>query len=271
MKSVQEYLLELDSMELVDTYYSMYSRYLSDMYYQYTYFSFQFPYDCTSMNEIIQEKSVREEKPDFSYEERMKEQTVLQFIQEELKALYDYIEYLKGINVSAPATGKVGVFYSYKKLEYDLYRECSDVQGNVRTWAHLLYMDELINDPENCSHISFSLADASEVLGFLVADNQYTQRNIYKVISCILHELALSGYRQEHLAKLRYFSEIANGKSIVYSHIDKDISYQKFDWKWNRYEDPLDGIKFLHDYYKARTEFEKCSMLNERRKIISKL
>lgn len=200
MKKVKDYLFELNTTELVDTFFELYSEKLYDLYY----FNNPTNYD----DEHIQ------------YDETVRELTVFEFAQAKRKELFDYIRYLKDIEIKEIPNGKTGVIYAYGAFE----RCCFD-----RWQIGFIFLEDLLADPENCRNRNFSNVKFSEVLGFSVADNEFTQDIIYKVIACVLNVVSVTGFRQENREKHLQMVKENNGEYGLYKPIEERSGYLFYD------------------------------------------
>ncbi len=70
------------------------------------------------------------------------------------------------------------MIYAFKKFEDDYFD---------RWQVRLLFLEELLDDPENCKNHAFEAVPFQEILGFRVADNEFTKEIIYRAISRVLH------------------------------------------------------------------------------------
>lgn len=238
MKTVKEYLSELDEDKLVDAYFRKRSEQLSDYYY----------------------RAVSDD------DEHIKNMTLLEYAGEQIRLLHEYIEYLKTLDIAKSEDGMQGVIYAYKCLDgfYDLHE---------RVCTELLKLEELIEDPEGCENYGYIFTEFSEILGFLVADNSYTQKNIYEVIADVLWDASYMGYRQEHLKEeLDYLENAENDPGELHSYdsleeiiadvFGEDELCEKDEEKRNESEELerlLDAARI------AKDEYERASMLRERR------
>ena len=141
-------------------------------------------------------------------------------------------------------------------------------------------MDELMADPEKCENYGYGLCEFSVILGYLVADNKFTQGNIYEVIANVLWEASWTGYRQEHLQEeLDSLSEFENANP------DDMTSYESPDEMFNdllgedymkelndrKPEETEESRRLLDAAIHARCEYENCSMIKERKILLKAL
>ncbi len=240
MKTVKDYLFELDVTRLVDTYFEEYSAKLFDLYW------FNNPTDYNDEH--------------IDYDETVRELTVFEYAQAERKELYDYFKFLKSVDVKESPNLKTCIIYAFGKYEMD-YRN--------RWQVRLLFLEDLLTDPDNCKNRTFDAVEFSEVLGFRVADNKFTQEKIYRVISRVLYIASATGYRQENREKYLEHVKEHRGDYELYMPINE----------WTRFslgDDPArichgesaESQKKLNEAWKAIYEYEMCTMKREREIIL---
>lgn len=241
MKSVKDYIFELDTTELVDTFFEEYGEKLCDLYFRNT---------PTNYDDLH-----------IDYDESVRDLSVYDYAQAERKQLYDFIKYLRDMDITGCSNGKTGIIYAFAKY---------DEEYDNRWQARLLFREELLSDPENCPNRSFAEVPFSEVMGFLVADNEYTQDIIYDVIAFVLYMSSLTGYRQENIEKFRKAYEKHNGKEFVpYEPIDeRSLHCIRDDMEINCNENS-ESQKMLIDVRKAIYEYEMYTMQRERRILLN--
>ena len=245
MKTVKGFICELDTERLVDEYFRKYSRKFSEYYYENRY------------NE--------ERDPDLC------EMSVLEYAEKTREKYFDYIEYLKTVEITESDDGRCGIIYAYNWLG-------DDPDSSVCT--SLLHREELLEDPEGCENYGYELTKFSEILGFLVADNKYTQNNIYEVIADVLWEASWTGYRQEHLDELieeleKSAEDIENDKD---SYFTLDEAFEEIlgekeynEMKEREHKETEASQKLLDAANQAVYEYNRCSMMQERKNILESL
>lgn len=67
----------------------------------------------------------------------------------------------------------------------------------------LVYEDELLRQGETAPNYGYSLTDWAEVLGWLVADTDYTQKHLCEVMAQVLYEMTWWGFTPEAVAAER--------------------------------------------------------------------
>ena len=238
MKTVKDYICSLDADELVRTYFEKRCKKIWEYYRD-----FQFDEDI---------------------DEKYKKMSLPEFVETQIKLLHEYVEYLKGVEIAASEDGKQGIIYAYSCLD-DWF------SGSVCT--ELVHMDELVADPEKCENYGYEFCEFSEILGYLVADNKFTQGNIYEVIADVLWEASWTGYRQEHLQEeldsLREFENANPDDMTSYESVDEmfeDLLGGDEAKKLNNREpeETEESQRLLDAAIHARCEYENCSMIKER-------
>ena len=201
MKTVKDYICELDTTELVDTFFEEYGEKIYDLYYRNT---------PTNYDDLH-----------IDYDESVRDLSVYDYAQAERKQLYDFIKYLRDIDITECSTGKTGIIYAFGKYDIDYF---------CRWQVRLLFLEELLSDSIHCCNHSFGGVQFSEVLGFRVADNEYTQGIIYKVIAFVMWKSSLTGYRQENIERFYESYKRHNGKDFEpYEPIDERSLHSIYD------------------------------------------
>lgn len=248
MKTVKEYICTLDADRIVDMYFYKYSDTLSGYYYG---------------------RPLSDKK-----DERISTMTITEFVKDLKERINEYIDYLKSIDITPSKDGKQGIIYAYNKLEG--YHYWSDTLCTA-----LVHLDELKKDPENCEDYCYMLTKFSEILGFLVADNQYTQGNIYEVIADVMHEASWCGYRQERLEQQLESLKKADEdfeKQDKESYISADELFKDLlgeegfkEMEYISYHETDEEEELRHAAMDARYKYEHYSQVKERKMILEAL
>ena len=244
MKTVKEYICRLDTKTLVDTFFEKYGERLYDLYY------FNNP-EC-------------EDDAHIDYDEGVRDLSVYDYAQAERKRLYDLIKHLQGIDITSIPDGKIGIIYAYGKYDIDIRR---------RWQARLIFKDELLADSVNCKNRSFSAVKFSEVLGYLVADNKYTQDIIYDVIAYVMWRAAETGFYQENIERFYKSYKKHTGKDYEpYEPINEEsLFFINDDPTRININETAESQNLLNDVRKAIREYEMFTMHRERGILARKL
>lgn len=242
MKTVKDYICELDTTELVDTFFEEYGEKIYDLYYR---------NNPTNYDDLH-----------IDYDESVRDLSVYDYAQAERKQLYDFIKHLRDIDITKCSNGKTGIIYAFGKYDIDYF---------CRWQLRLLFLEDLLSDPETCKNHSFAGVKFSEVLGFRVADNEYTQDIIYKVIAFIMWKSSLTGYRQENIERFYERYKRHNGKDFEpYEPIDeRSLHFINDDPKMINCNETAESQKRLNDVRKAIYEYEMFTMKREREILLS--
>ncbi len=248
MKTVKDYIGMLDVDQLADMYFSKYDK---------------------SLYRYYKGSPLSDEKDD-----RIPVMTISEFVEDQKRLFYEYVEHLKSIDITPDENGKQGIIYAYNKLEGYYY--WSDT-----LCTELIYLNELKEDPENCENYGYMLTDFSETLGFLVADNQYTQGNIYEVIADVLYEASWFGYRKEEIEEERKVleeqnEELEKSEGNTYESVDalftELLGEEGFkEMKDRSYHETEEGKELGDAAREARYKYEHYSMVKERKLILEAL
>lgn len=240
MKTVRDYLFELDITELVDTIFEEYGEKLYDLYYYNNPIGYNDSY--------------------IRYDDAVRELTVFEYAQAKRKELYDYIRYLQDLEINESTNLKTGVIYAFGEFEKDYFD---------RWQVRLLFLEDLLTDPDNCKNRSFAAVPFSEVLMFRVADNKFTQDVIYSVIARVLHVASHTGYRQENREKYLKKAKDSGGDYEPYMPINEWSRCSFFDDPTHIFHgETAESQKKLNEVWKAIYEYEMCTMKREREIIL---
>ena len=238
MKTVKEYLCELDTSRLVDEYFCEYGEKLYDLYYYNT----PTGYDDRHID----------------YDESVRDLSVYDYAQATRKEIYDFIKYLKSVDITECSRWKTGIIYAFRKYDEDYFMRMFHIR--------LLFWEELLSDPENCKNHDFEYVKFSEVLGFRVADNQFTQSIIHRVIASIMHILSATGYRQENLEHFYESYKKQNGTDFEpYAPIDeRSLHFIRYDQNMIMRNETTESRDRLFKVRKDIYEYELYLMKRER-------
>lgn len=134
-----------------------------------------------------------------------------------------YVHRMK--SVAIPEGSGDHVFFACKE-----YRE-----GHSEISANMCSLEEL-RSKDNPDIYSWMLTDHAKVMGYLVADTEFTKKNICEVLSQILHETSFLGYTQEELEIERKKLE----ESLTVAETERDTAVSMDDlWKEFGWEKPI--------------------------------
>ena len=244
MKTVKEYICELDTIRLVDTFFEEYGEKLSALY------NLNNP-ECIDNTHIDSDESVIN-------------LSVYEYAQNERMQINDFITYLRGIDTTPVPNGKTGIIYAFSKYDIDI---------RSRWQVRLLFKEELLTDPNHCENHSFSAVKFSEVLGFLVADNKFTQDIIYNVLAFVIWKISLTGYRQQNNKSFFETYKKRCGKEFeFYEPIDeRSLCFINDNPTMININETADSQKKLNDIRIAIYEYEKLTMERERQLLLKTL
>ena len=121
------------------------------------------------------------------------------------KELYrEFVQRLRGMEIQPPEDGHKGILFVSRYLN-------DYMEENV---YELIHADGLLEKGVKCESYAYEFTPQAEILGFLVADNPFTQANLYDLMSDVLHEASFFGFQQEALDEElereweQYFAEL---------------------------------------------------------------
>ena len=119
--------------------------------------------------------------------------TVSQIREKYTKGMRKFIERLCGLTPKADPDGRVGILFAHRCIEVGSLSGTEDYC--------LVHADEVLSDGVDAKTYAYEFTNQSEIVGFLVADSEYTRRHIYGLMADVLYQASFFGYRQEGLAK----------------------------------------------------------------------
>ena len=95
-----------------------------------------------------------------------------------------FVENLKNTEIALPEDGRTMILYAHK--------QAGEPSWHPETAVDLVSADELLEkeDLSDIVHNAFEFTPRAEALGFLIADNKYTQDNLSEVLTYFLSELS---------------------------------------------------------------------------------
>lgn len=166
------------------------------------------------------------------------------------KDLYrQFVERLRSMKIQPPEDGHQGILFVSRYLK-------DYMEENV---YELIHADGLLEKGVECESYAYEFTPQAEILGFLVADNPFTQANLYDLMSDVLHEASFFGFQQEaldeELERLKEAEAQAKaGEGITVEQLEQDL-YKRLNWKprWHHKEDPEEARL-------RKQAFEACSV-----------
>ena len=119
--------------------------------------------------------------------------TVSQIREKYTEGMRKFIERLCGLTPKADPDGRVGILFAHRCIEVGALSGTEDYC--------LVYADDVLSDGVDAKTYAYEFTNQSEIVGFLVADSEYTRRHIYGLMADVLYQASFFGYRQEGLAE----------------------------------------------------------------------
>lgn len=130
-----------------------------------------------------------------SYELKAVQDYTIRELRDRAKArVEEYIDRLVHMDITPRTDGRVGIVFACEVYE--------NPRWDTHVSAALVHKDEVIDKGADANKYGFLLTPQSEIMGYYVADNKYTQDNIYELIVQIMHEASFFGYEQEDLQEV---------------------------------------------------------------------
>ena len=164
------------------------------------------------------------------------------------KELYrEFVQRLRGMEIQPPEDGHQGILFVSRYLK-------DYMEENV---YELIHADGLLEKGVKCESYAYEFTPQAEILGFLVADNPFTQANLYDLMSDVLHEASFFGFQQEaldeELERLKEAeAQVEAGQTITQEELEQEL-HKESGWepRWHHKEDPEEARL-------KRQAFEAC-------------
>ena len=152
------------------------------------------------------------------------------------KELYrQFVERLRTMDIQPPEDGHQGILFVSRYLK-DYMEENT---------YELVHADELLESSVKCTSYAYEVTPQAQILGFLVADNPFTQANLYDLMSDVLHEASFFGFQQEamdeELEKLEEAEARAEAGETITQEEMEQVLHKEFGYTLRRHpreEDP---------------------------------
>jgi hypothetical protein len=126
--------------------------------------------------------------------------------------LMEYIHRLQAIEIIPDEDNEEPILFAHKYLN----------EGFEDITYSLVYKQELLEKGPEADTYAYEFSRQAEIMGYLVSDADFTQKNIYGLMVEVLYETSFFGYEQEDLEDMRNeldeaIAEIKSGKCVTIS------------------------------------------------------
>lgn len=126
-----------------------------------------------------------------------------------------FIEYLKRLKIEDDPDVSPGILFACRRMDW---------LGSGQTDYSLVYAEEALRDGLRAPTYAYDFSEQAEIMGFLVADNEFTQRNIYGLMADVLYEASFFGFNEEFRDEAlrdisRTIKNLDKGKTIPSSEL----------------------------------------------------
>ena len=132
--------------------------------------------------------------------------------------LRSFIEHLKGLEIEDNPDGSTGIIFACRRM---------DILESGPIDYVLIYAEEALKEELMAPTYAYDFSEQAELMRFLVADNEFTQRKIYGLMSDILYEASFFGfgevYRDEALNYFNRANEDLDGKNDNLRRTRRDV------------------------------------------------
>ena len=227
MRTVQEYLGELDVQRLLD------------------HFSYDYPIDY----ELLPRKDLPVSQIKQRYRDRMAQ----------------FIDLLRGLAIEKNDGDHIGILFAYKCIGYRNAGRSIDFG--------LVHADDAVEKGTGAPVYCYELTGLEEIAGFFVADNAFTQKHLYELLSDLLHQASFFGLDKDERKKaiddaLRSFEEAEKEKSIPWEEVKREFQ-EKYGLEFD--EDTPEEQQLRSAAYTAAHAFDEHCMKKEMSSIIDTL
>lgn len=168
--------------------------------------------------------------------------------------LQNYIERLRALPIEKTEDGKDYVLFAHRVLK-DGYHEIE---------SSLVCVQDLKEKGKDVDTYGFMFMKQNEVMGYLVSDEEFTQKNIYDVLVDVLHEASFFGFEQEYLEEeLQKLDESVKEMEKGETYFVEDI-WEKLGGEKEEMDPMADELQrkvweatYAHDRYCKQRELEK--------------
>ena len=101
-----------------------------------------------------------------------------------------YLDRLRRLKITPPTDGIHGLLYAYKRI-FDL-SECKP-----EACFPYVNLEDLLEQGEDATNYGYDLDPQSEIMGYFVSDDEYTQQNIYELMVDVMFEASWFGFADE--------------------------------------------------------------------------
>jgi len=145
------------------------------------------------------------------------------------KKMSEFVDHLSNLEVKEPNDDKTYFLMAHARLS-----DCS-----VQKMETSLFCLEEVLQCECPNAYGYALMIQAEVMGYYIADNDYTQRNILEVLADMLYEVSFFGVKQETLEDLARELEESRqqyeaGEAITFEEFIVKLGVLKDELTWDR-------------------------------------
>ena len=216
MKTVQQHLRELDRDRLVENYLHYTRNEILDDY-----------HDEESNNYRRTIREIRRDHEEF---------------------IGEYVDRLRHLKITPPEDGSRGLLYTFKRID-----ELSEYKPEP--CCEFVRLEELLVRGEDATNYSYELDPQSEIMGFLVSDDEYTQQNICALMTDVMYEASWHGFADE--GKEDFVDDLAERIEGVVSGTIETVPVD------NIFPDWFKEMKRLEEEHKAEEAAERAEVEDE--------
>ena len=207
MKTIQEYLRELDREQLIEDY-------------EYR------------IRDRIVEAYCNVEQSDIA------DLTLEEIYRRTMKNIGEYVDRLRDLKTAPLDDGKIGLLYLYDRISDALNYE-------TEPCCEFVHLDEVLEHGDAAENYSYKLCSQEQIMGFPVSDDRYTQNHRYDLAVAVMHEASWFGYADEDKAEvidsinnpiLDDDSEIEFDDDDYEPTLDREVD-REFEEVWRRASD----------------------------------
>jgi hypothetical protein len=169
----------------------------------------------------------------------------------------EYIHKLQSLEITPSDDGKEYILFAHKCI----------IEGIEDEAYSLVCKQELLEKGTEATTYAYEYSKHSEVMGYMVSEAEFTQKNIYGLMADVLFESSFFGYDEKDLEKARQeleesIEEVKNGKTVEVSmeelfENEKEDTDEIEERLYNEFTDAENN----YDWYCLKKEMEILKML----------
>ena len=186
---------------------------------------------------------------------RNKDMTISQIEEYVNKKLHDFIERMKTITVENRKDSFRGILYVHRCIKDGL---------NDQSYCLADIVEILSGDIKETDY-GYDILPQAEIMGFLVAETEMTQRYIYELAANVMYEASFFGFEEED--KQEVVEELKKRTEEIKSGTTEYHTWEEFKKECDFDEESPDETELHNKVVRASYDYSKHSAMKELNKI----